>query len=669
MSFGNIKELKFNLDNEKEQTTALFIFAFLVFFTKLWQGPLGGDEACYALLSREILRTHDWMVLHHPYFSDWQNYYEHPPLYMWATALNFKIFGISDFAAKLFSAITGLASVVILYFTGKKMVDRDFGFIAAFVLVTTQYFLDYSRKARLEIPLTFFILLSFFFLVYCLKERKLVWAFLSGIAMSLAFLVKGIPAFASVLIAGIAFILYKDALTSKIRNIAFFALGAIVILGPWAFAQFHFDNGRFFDWYIFKQVGWSLSGRSMAPAPKSMIGSELLYYPKKLLLEIMVPWAFVSLIGIGEIIKRKSFQNDFCKYLALLGVIIVTLAFSLIQLRKARYVLPAVPFLAILAAEFFYNRSWRDKFTLWASRLVILLTGLFLLVTVLTPIKLYSKKDGEFLPFRSIIENSTTRQDHILVAGMNPYTVQQVFSWYFDRPQEIVKDIKQFKVEWETGKYKFGILKRPSGSSEQDIVEEIKPYSRSGPYFLFVNEKMMNSFAFTQQTNFLEGIKEDKPDEWEEIMSIQLSSTAFKDGDMIPKKFTCDSENVSPPLKWSGIPAGTQSISLICDDPDAPAGTWVHWVLYNVPGAVTGLPENVPSDRVLGNGAKQGMNDFRGLGYAGPCPPAGMHRYFFKIYALDIEIGLEPGATKAELLNAMKGHILGEGQLMGKFTR
>lgn len=662
-----MKSLKLNLDNEKEQTTALFVFAFLVFFTKLWQGPLGGDEACYALLSREILRTGDWLVLHHPFFSSWQNYYEHPPLYMWVTALNFKLFGVTDFAAKLFSAITGFASLVILYFTGKKMVDRDFGFIAAFILVTTQYFLDYSRKARLEIPLTFFMLLSFFFLVCCLKERKLIWAFLSGVAMSFAFLVKGVPAFASALLAGISFIVYKDALTNKIRNIGFFALGAIVILGPWAFAQFSFDNGRFFDWYIFKQVGWSLSGRSMAPAPKSLIGSGMLYYPKRLLLEIMVPWAFVALIGIGEIIKRRSFQNDFFKYLAMFGVIIVTFAFSLIQLKKARYVLPAVPFLAILSAEFFYNRSWRDKFILWASRLVILLTCLFLVVTVLTPIKLYSKKDGEFLPFRSIIENSTTRRDLILVAGMSPYTVQQVFSWYFDRPQEIVKNIKQFKVEWETGNYKFGILKSPSGA---DIVGELKPYSRSGSYFLFINEKMQNSSAFAvQQTNSFEGIKKDKTEEREEIMSIQLTSAAFEDGGMIPKKFTCDSENASPPLKWSGIPDGTQSISLICDDPDAPAGTWVHWVIYNMPGGVTGLPENIPSDRVLGNGAKQGMNDFRGLGYAGPCPPGGTHRYFFKIYALDIEIDLEPGATKTELFKAMKEHILGEGQLMGKYTR
>jgi Raf kinase inhibitor-like YbhB/YbcL family protein len=152
-------------------------------------------------------------------------------------------------------------------------------------------------------------------------------------------------------------------------------------------------------------------------------------------------------------------------------------------------------------------------------------------------------------------------------------------------------------------------------------------------------------------------------------MSIKLTSSAFEEGGMIPGKYTCDGENVSPALQWSGIPDGTQSNALICDDPDAPAGTWVHWVLFNIPTDITEFPENIPPDRILENGAKQGINNFRRLGYGGPCPPGGTHRYFFKIYALDIEIGLEPGATKAQLLKAMEGHILDEGQLMGRYKR
>ncbi|MBN2542455.1 YbhB/YbcL family Raf kinase inhibitor-like protein [bacterium] len=152
-------------------------------------------------------------------------------------------------------------------------------------------------------------------------------------------------------------------------------------------------------------------------------------------------------------------------------------------------------------------------------------------------------------------------------------------------------------------------------------------------------------------------------------MGIKVTSSAFEEGGMIPSKYTCDGEDISPPLAWSGIPEGTKSIALISDDPDAPAGTWVHWVLFNIPPDVTGLPENVPSSVKLENGAVHGTNDFRRPGYGGPCPPGGTHRYFFKVYALDTILDLRPGAAKAELVNTMKGHILADGQLIGKYKR
>ena len=152
-------------------------------------------------------------------------------------------------------------------------------------------------------------------------------------------------------------------------------------------------------------------------------------------------------------------------------------------------------------------------------------------------------------------------------------------------------------------------------------------------------------------------------------MDIKISSSAFEEGSLIPKKHTCDDADISPPLEWSGIPEGTKEIALICDDPDAPMGTWVHWVVYNLPANTIKLPESIPAIKVLENGTTQGSNDFHKIGYGGPCPPGGTHRYFFKIYALDVTLNLAPGKTKAELLEAMKGHILGEGQLMGKYKR
>lgn len=152
-------------------------------------------------------------------------------------------------------------------------------------------------------------------------------------------------------------------------------------------------------------------------------------------------------------------------------------------------------------------------------------------------------------------------------------------------------------------------------------------------------------------------------------MEIKITSTAFAEGGMIPPKYTCDGQDISPPLEWDAVPEGTKSIALISDDPDAPMGTWVHWVLFNLPAETRKLEENIPPDKTLPNGAKQGITDFGRVGYGGPCPPSGTHRYFFKIYALDTKLDLAAGARKRELLKAMEGHILGQGQLIGKYKR
>ncbi len=152
-------------------------------------------------------------------------------------------------------------------------------------------------------------------------------------------------------------------------------------------------------------------------------------------------------------------------------------------------------------------------------------------------------------------------------------------------------------------------------------------------------------------------------------MEIKLTSSAFEDGGMIPSKYTCDGDDVSPPLKWDNVPEEVRSIALICDDPDAPMGTWVHWVLFNLPAGARELSENVPADNTLADGARQGLTDFGRVGYGGPCPPGGTHRYFFKIYALDVQVELASTARKQDLLGAMEGHILAQGQLVGKYKR
>lgn len=161
-----------------------------------------------------------------------------------------------------------------------------------------------------------------------------------------------------------------------------------------------------------------------------------------------------------------------------------------------------------------------------------------------------------------------------------------------------------------------------------------------------------------------------KPESESPAMTITITSPAFKDGQAIPSTFTCDGADLSPPLSWKAVPDDTQSLVLIVDDPDAPKGTWVHWVLFDVEATTTDLPEGIPSKATVLSGAKQGKNDFKRIGYGGPCPPPGKaHRYFFKLYALDKMLNLEAGVTKADLEAMMKGHILAQGQLMGLYMR
>jgi Raf kinase inhibitor-like YbhB/YbcL family protein len=152
-------------------------------------------------------------------------------------------------------------------------------------------------------------------------------------------------------------------------------------------------------------------------------------------------------------------------------------------------------------------------------------------------------------------------------------------------------------------------------------------------------------------------------------MELTITSSAFSQGGEIPSKHTCDGADISPPLSWKGAPSNAKSFALICDDPDAPMGTWVHWVVYNIPASMFELGENITSPGLSANGALEGMNDFRKTSWGGPCPPGGVHRYFFKLYALDVMLDLNRGSNKAQLMSAMKGHVLAEGQLMGRYSR
>jgi Raf kinase inhibitor-like YbhB/YbcL family protein len=161
----------------------------------------------------------------------------------------------------------------------------------------------------------------------------------------------------------------------------------------------------------------------------------------------------------------------------------------------------------------------------------------------------------------------------------------------------------------------------------------------------------------------------DAPASSEAPMAMNLTSSAFAQGQPIPAQYSCDGKGVSVPLAWTDVPAAAKSLALIMDDPDAPSGTFVHWVIYNIPASSGSLAENISGAANLADGSLQGKNSAARTGYTGPCPPGGTHRYFFKLYALDTMLSLASGAGKNDLLKAMQGHILAQGELMGTFSR
>lgn len=151
---------------------------------------------------------------------------------------------------------------------------------------------------------------------------------------------------------------------------------------------------------------------------------------------------------------------------------------------------------------------------------------------------------------------------------------------------------------------------------------------------------------------------------------MNLTSPVFQEGQPVPTKYTCDGVDISPPLHWTEPPPGTKSFALVCEDPDAPMGTWVHWVVYGLPAEARSLAEKQPTGDLLSGGGRQGMTDFRRTGYGGPCPPPGkLHRYFFKLYALDAELTLPPRLDRKGLRAAIHDHVLGEASLMGTYQR
>jgi len=455
----------------------LFIAAFTFLYTKLWEGHFEGDESCYAVLARQVIRSGDWLVLHHPTYEKWSNFYEHPPLNMLLVAVSFKLFGINNHAAKGVSATLAFGTIILTYLIGKTLKNREYGYIAAFILTTTHFFLERARGVFLDVPFAFFLALSFYGVVLALKKQKLIWVFAGGLATALAMLTKGIPAVAVVVTALIGFIGFSGSGKRFFLNTVYYFAGLALVMVPWTWAQFAYDQGRFFDWYLFNQVGPSMAGRGQSTA------TSPLFYIERLFEQVMVPWFLFAVLGIVSHIKSLKKQKDFTPVLILISAAFILFGFSIVKFRQAAYIIPALPFLALLASDFFITPKWAESFSKWAHRFILFLLFLFIIIAMIFPIP-FSSESNTMVPLSPYIDTYTSSMDTILTYSNDAYAIRHMIPWYWDRDQEECEDLNTFVIKWNRGQHTIGVI-RIDSQRRNDL--PITPTATSGEYALYLN--------------------------------------------------------------------------------------------------------------------------------------------------------------------------------------
>lgn len=413
------------------------LLASILFLSKLWESDLPSlDSSVYASISREILRSGDWLTLHYPYSDEYKDFYQHPPLYFWLTAIAFKIFGNNDYAAKFFSSLMGMGTVIIVFQIALVIKDKWVAFFSSTILALTQFFVKYSRKSLLDAPLTFFISLSILFFLLARNKNNRVYYILCGVSIGLAVMTKGIPGFSPVIIIILYAVFSRNTEIIYKKGMILAYLFAIITIAPWILLQIIYHGDKFFNLYIKGQVMNSfLMGRGEKPEDfYHMVGGYLFYF--KSFLISFLPWSPIVIIGFYRLIKnnwcnRKDFS---AKYSLLIfswfGVIFI--GFSIARHKYDWYLLPLFPAAAIISgiviSEYFSNRLRS-----WAPRLLLLLTIALLILTSITPLNFDISRQKEFKSLVPYIRFHTTENERIIIYKMGYWATMARFSYYATR--------------------------------------------------------------------------------------------------------------------------------------------------------------------------------------------------------------------------------------------
>ena len=464
----------------------ILIFSFFGMFGKLSVAelqPLG--SAAHAAISREILRTGDWLTLHWPYCEEFKDFYQFPPLFFWLQAITFKIFGISDTTAKYVSSFFGVLVILLTFFLAKIISDDDYiAFLSSLTLILHPYFFRHARKCELETGLIFFVTLAILFFVISEKKQKPWLLILSGISSGLGFLYKGPPAYCVLGVVFLYYVLTKQY--KKLLNSYFilFILTAITIPLSWIILQLVYKGNDVIEKFFINQILWSIKGRGVKyTSLLEKIKNYLFFFPA--FFSYYLPWSITGIFGIIKVIKEKSKLF----YILLLWIIIVWIGFTIPGYKDDYYLLAFWPGWAVFNGYIFSLWTYRIKDNL--IKIFAVLSLIFALVTFFTPIKFDKIRNPEFKILGKYIQKIVPETEEVFIYNMYYWDMAGLFAWYVERkPAYSLKSPEEIKEKVVTNKKIFLLIyKKDLDELPEEIKEKIYPIYYCGRFVLATNKK------------------------------------------------------------------------------------------------------------------------------------------------------------------------------------
>jgi 4-amino-4-deoxy-L-arabinose transferase-like glycosyltransferase len=483
-----IPSLRIELRNKNIYLLLLLLLSTVCLFANLWIGDLGLDSAAYATVSRSILRSNDWVVLHYEHCKELIDCWLHPPLFFWMTAISFKLFGISEFGARFISAFLGILTIMVTYLIGYRVSNsHKIGFISGFVLLTTQPFLDLGRKCQLDVPLAFFITLSILFFILAIQKSEKYYILL-GISTGLAILTKGLPAISIIGIVFLFFILNKDFkffISAKpVIFLFFLALTLCIWLVPLIYAG-EFKN--FLNNYFGGQIWANFVGRAGAEDMKFFEKIYGYFWYIIALAKIYWPWFpflfFSFYLGIKNLKEKKMLL------IFILWIFIILFGFSLGQTKGYRYLAPVYPPFALLIG-FVLGEKVSERLLRRIVYFSLILLLILLFATSIFPLyfgKINAPDKTELKKITPYIKSLTEDKEHISVYRMSYWGTVADFAFYVDRPINKYDTEDSFALSLAEGSIYGYIRKEEYNNLSDEFKKNYLPVVETESFFLITN--------------------------------------------------------------------------------------------------------------------------------------------------------------------------------------